>query len=399
MYFADFRCAPRTTFRCRSKTAVTSGPGSAGSCVRAGRCRRLGGWSSTQIDNTAGTGGEDVKVKHYAGDILFSPFAWDRADLFLNVGGGWIQHKPDNTDERSGSTLDYGGGLRFWFSDWLGLDLRGAQHPVAREAGLRVPPQRSRARRRPDLRVRTQGADTDGDGVPDKDDQCANTPHGAGRRQGCPTDADGDGVLRRFRQVRVHAARGHRRFVRAVPRIRTVTGCSTASTSAPTPRRAPRSTRGAARSTATRTEFPTASTSARTHLGRPCRRARLPDRLGQRWRSRRHRPVSGHSRRHGGDADRLLAERGREDRGAEEHRMIRLGNINFATGKATLTPDSYPVLDDRRAGAPVLPAAPDRDRRTHRLEGFGVVQPEAQPEAGAGRARLPREQGPPPMRS
>ncbi len=37
--------------------------------------------------------------------------------------------------------------------------------------------------------------DTDGDGVPDTDDKCPNTPHGAVvDKHGCPIDSDGDGV-------------------------------------------------------------------------------------------------------------------------------------------------------------------------------------------------------------
>ena len=38
-------------------------------------------------------------------------------------------------------------------------------------------------------------ADDDGDGVPNNQDHCPNTPHGAlVDRHGCPTDFDGDGV-------------------------------------------------------------------------------------------------------------------------------------------------------------------------------------------------------------
>ena len=108
----------------------------------------------------------------------------------------------------------------------------------------------ARARRRAPRSTRTGcPIDADGDGVFDGIDQCADTPKGATvDATGCPSDTDGDGVLDGIDQCAGHAegrARSTRRAARATA---TATACSTASTSAPTPGRASRWTRTAARS-------------------------------------------------------------------------------------------------------------------------------------------------------
>ena len=307
----------------------------------------VGGWSSTQIDNTAGTGGEDVKVKHYAGDILFSPFAWDRADLFLNVGGGWIQHKPDNTDERSGSTLDYGGGLRFWFSDWLGLTFEARNILLLEKQGSESHLNDLALAGGLTFGFGRKGADTDGDGVPDKEDQCANTPHGAlVDVRGCPTDADGDGVYDGLDKCA------------STPRGATVdsSGCPKDTDGdgvldgidqcADTPAGATVDARGCPVDSDA-DGVPDgidqcANTPSGAHVdARGCPidsdSDGVPDGIDQCPDTPAGTVVTPTG------CSQSVAEKTAE---LKSTGMIRLGNINFATGKATLTPDSYPVLDD-----------------------------------------------------
>jgi OOP family OmpA-OmpF porin len=150
-----------------------------------------GGYSPTSIDVPDG---ETVKVKHVAGDLLFSPLVFPVGDLFIMGGGGGIEHKPDITHSLDSGTFDWGGGLHLWFNDWVGLTLEARDIMVLADNsrdhflaswGLNF----AFGRAKPPV-------DSDGDGVIDKKDKCPNTPTGATVDvNGCPSDADGDGVL------------------------------------------------------------------------------------------------------------------------------------------------------------------------------------------------------------
>ena len=163
----------------------------------------------------------------------------------------------------------------------------------------------------------------------------------------------------------------------------TATRSSTASTSARTRRRAARWTRTAARPTPTATACATGWTSAPdTPEGRDGGREGLPERRRRRRGLRRARPVREHARRAAtwtrqgcptdADGDGVcdgvdqcpntpaglkVDEKGcpievveRETELMDTGR-IRIQNINFDTGKATLKPESYPTLDAVGHGA------------------------------------------------
>jgi outer membrane protein OmpA-like peptidoglycan-associated protein len=88
-----------------------------------------------------------------------------------------------------GSERSVGSGLRigaaYRYQGWLGartfVDVRSSRSVVGASLSLTIP--------------RREALDADGDGVPDRRDNCPNTPAGARvNADGCEPDADGDGV-------------------------------------------------------------------------------------------------------------------------------------------------------------------------------------------------------------
>ncbi|MFD2543004.1 OmpA family protein [Lacinutrix gracilariae] len=121
--------------------------------------------------------GIDGVVKYSLAQLLnsktFEPYA--------GVGGGytWI-------DEIGAGTLNVSGGINFWFTDNIGLNIQST-YKHSFEDYLTKHFQHSAG-----LTVKFGGKDTDGDGVYDKNDACPEVP-GLEAFNGCP-DADGDGI-------------------------------------------------------------------------------------------------------------------------------------------------------------------------------------------------------------
>ncbi|OGF21047.1 MAG: hypothetical protein A2V63_07165 [Candidatus Eisenbacteria bacterium RBG_19FT_COMBO_70_11] len=91
--------------------------------------------------------------------------------------------------------MEAGGGLNFWFTDAIGLRLEARN--------LTWVPKTSGDPKRNyqvlgggiTLALGARPRDSDGDGVPDRADKCPDTPIGAKvDAKGCPLDSDGDGV-------------------------------------------------------------------------------------------------------------------------------------------------------------------------------------------------------------
>ena len=140
----------------------------------------------------------DVDFLHVSGNVLFSPWAGLHGGPFLLAGGGTNQFKPSVGESENQAGIEFGGGLRFWLTDALGLRLEMRQIYYKQDvpSGGTASINHVIAGGGLTFAFGAKGRDTDGDGVPDRKDQCPGTPRGARvDAKGCPTDGDGDGVL------------------------------------------------------------------------------------------------------------------------------------------------------------------------------------------------------------
>jgi OmpA-OmpF porin, OOP family len=103
-------------------------------------------------------------------------------DPYVLVGGGytWL-------DKFGTATFNGGGGINFWFTDNIGLNVESKYKHVFDNADILQHFQHSVG-----IVLKFGGTDTDGDGIYDKDDACP-TVFGLAAFNGCP-DTDGDGV-------------------------------------------------------------------------------------------------------------------------------------------------------------------------------------------------------------
>lgn len=179
-----------------------------------------GNWMTTSdLDN--------LDILHGEGNLTFFIAPSQRIVPLITAGGGAVQLKNDVTSETK-SAFNWGGGFLVRFNDQVGLrlDARYVGYKVANAEGTEgyrphteifaglnfgiggtlkdtdhdgVPDRSDRCPGTPiGARVDLSGCpiDSDHDGVPDGIDQCDRTPAGARvDAKGCPSDADGDGVL------------------------------------------------------------------------------------------------------------------------------------------------------------------------------------------------------------
>ncbi|MBI5171131.1 MAG: OmpA family protein [Candidatus Eisenbacteria bacterium] len=143
-------------------------------------------------------GGADFDWMHASGNLVLSPARGRWGNPYAFVGAGYTQLKPASGEKRSTNTFEFGGGVKLWMTDAVGLrfeardvsfkpleNLSGQKHfhNMVLGAGLT-------------FALGATPRDTDGDGVPDRKDKCPATPKGATvNATGCPSDTDGDGVL------------------------------------------------------------------------------------------------------------------------------------------------------------------------------------------------------------
>lgn len=144
------------------------------------------------------TDGRDFDWLHASGNLVVSPAQGRWGGPYFFAGAGYTQLKPATGEERSTNTFEFGGGIKLWMTDAIGLRLEardvsfkpfvtdgpsGQYHNMVLGAGLT-------------FALGGTPRDTDGDGVPDKRDTCADTPKGAKvDANGCPIDSDGDKVF------------------------------------------------------------------------------------------------------------------------------------------------------------------------------------------------------------
>jgi len=157
-----------------------------------------GSFAQTHEQRRNGSDGEDVTAWTVSGLLIahLSPTSnW--GDLYLGAGGGYNRYDSDAAnDDRHYGTFDAAAGWIVPVSENIGLRFE------ARNI-LNIPHDGWAKARNADQQYWAgltfgfggKPKDADGDGVPDRKDQCPDTPMGATvNASGCPSDSDGDGV-------------------------------------------------------------------------------------------------------------------------------------------------------------------------------------------------------------
>ena len=148
-------------------------------------------------------GGQDINFWHASGNLLLTPFRARTGDVFVSGGYGYARLAP----AAGGSDVTYGtgeiaGGVHLWMTDMVGLRLE------ARDVSFL---QSKNAQQQSEFKILNNNLvfgggieialggkprDTDADGVADKLDECPETLHGAKvDPRGCPIDGDRDGIF------------------------------------------------------------------------------------------------------------------------------------------------------------------------------------------------------------
>ena len=153
-----------------------------------------GGFSPTAEDVP---NGRDFDWMHASGNLVLSPAKGRWGGPFLFVGGGWTRLKPGAGPSTETGTIEFGGGLKLWMTDNVGLRFEARDVSFKPLSNTAASDQLHNVILGAGLTFALGGTprDTDGDGVPDKRDRCPGTPKGAKvDATGCPLDTDGDGV-------------------------------------------------------------------------------------------------------------------------------------------------------------------------------------------------------------
>ncbi len=121
----------------------------------------------------------DLGVQYHL-NTLWSGARW--FDPYAQVGGGY-----GAIDNEGKFRVLAGGGVNFWFTENIGINLQSAYHPTMKSKSEENYFQHSAG-----ITIKFGKKDSDKDGIADKDDAC---PDVAGLKEfkGCP-DTDGDGV-------------------------------------------------------------------------------------------------------------------------------------------------------------------------------------------------------------
>ena len=153
-----------------------------------------GGFTPTKEDlNTGG----DVDYWHLSGNLMFTPWPGRYTSPFLFAGGGYSRFEDQTytAPQLEQGNLEFGGGVNIWLSDKVGLRLEARDIQWIPGSSSVEKTQHIVLGGGMTFALGAKGRDTDGDGVPDNKDKCPETPHGAKvDEHGCPIDSDGDKV-------------------------------------------------------------------------------------------------------------------------------------------------------------------------------------------------------------
>ncbi|OGF22919.1 MAG: hypothetical protein A2V63_09570 [Candidatus Eisenbacteria bacterium RBG_19FT_COMBO_70_11] len=139
---------------------------------------------------------QDGTWSHVSANLMLISSAPHAINPYVSLGGGVSQFDPKVSPDKHDGLFEAAAGVRVKFTDAIGLRLEARN--------LLFLPAKDYIKAHIDNVVVGAGLvfafggearDGDGDGVPDKRDQCPDTPHGCTvDANGCPSDADGDGV-------------------------------------------------------------------------------------------------------------------------------------------------------------------------------------------------------------
>ena len=107
-------------------------------------------------------------------------------DPYIKVGGGYTAYESRFDDKEGGFKALAGGGINFWFTDHLGVNLQTGYHHGFQKNGTDY------FQHSAGIVIKFGAKDTDKDGIPDNKDACPEVP-GLKEFNGCP-DTDGDGI-------------------------------------------------------------------------------------------------------------------------------------------------------------------------------------------------------------
>ena len=140
--------------------------------------------SVNQINKIGDSRASDLSYYAVNGIMTYdigSAIGLSKLDPYIGIGGGytWVE-------KVGAGTLNFTGGLNYWFSDQFGITAQ-TQYKHSFEDYLPKHWQHNLG-----VSIRFGGKDTDGDGIYDVDDACPEVP-GLEAFNGCP-DSDGDGI-------------------------------------------------------------------------------------------------------------------------------------------------------------------------------------------------------------
>jgi OOP family OmpA-OmpF porin len=154
-----------------------------------------GGYSPTKEDVTSGG---NVDYWHVSGNLMFSPWVGHYTNPYLFVGGGYSRLEAVQTTGpyTNQGNVEFGGGFNLWLNSAVGLRLEARDILWIPGADIYETTQNLVFGGGLTLAFGGRASDDDLDGVANKKDNCVMTPVGAKvDGKGCPLDSDGDKVF------------------------------------------------------------------------------------------------------------------------------------------------------------------------------------------------------------